>query len=317
MTDRHDNSLLHRFALATGVVALLPIALGAVVTTMEAGMAFPDWPSSDGHNMLLYPWLASAGNRFIEHGHRLAGILIGIFSMVLTIIAWKTEHRLWVRGLAMAILCGVVGQGVLGGMRVLRNSDSLALVHGQFAAWVFALIAVLILVTGRRWNQRQLRAQGFPARSAAPLAIATLAAIVLQYTLGGMVRHLGTGLHEHLAAAAIVVVLVLATFVASCRAQDSWLKASAGTILLFTALQIVLGPATWVTKFGFATIGFVATQHSTLQVTIRTLHTIVGMLVLTGGVLHLTRVSRVAWLTGDATLSTNSALGLTARGGVG
>ena len=48
---------LHRLAVLTACVALLPILLGALVTTKDAGMAFPDWPSSDGHNMLFYPWL--------------------------------------------------------------------------------------------------------------------------------------------------------------------------------------------------------------------------------------------------------------------
>ena len=40
---------LHRFAVATCCAALLPIVVGAIVTTMRWGMAFSDWPSSDGH----------------------------------------------------------------------------------------------------------------------------------------------------------------------------------------------------------------------------------------------------------------------------
>ena len=66
---------LHRLAVLTAVVALLPIVMGALVTTKDAGMAFRDWPSSDGHGMLAYPWLKSAGDKFLEHGHRLGGVL--------------------------------------------------------------------------------------------------------------------------------------------------------------------------------------------------------------------------------------------------
>ncbi len=60
---------------------LLPISVGAVVTTVDAGMAFADWPTSDGHGMLAYPWLKSTGDKFLEHGHRLAGMLIGVMSL--------------------------------------------------------------------------------------------------------------------------------------------------------------------------------------------------------------------------------------------
>src|SRR5262249_6898084 len=73
-----------RLALLMAAIALLPIGLGAVVTTVEAGMAFADWPTSDGYDMLWYPWLTSTGDKFLEHGHRLAGMLIGIVSLFFT-----------------------------------------------------------------------------------------------------------------------------------------------------------------------------------------------------------------------------------------
>ncbi len=75
-----------RLAVLTAGVALLPIVMGGLVTTLQAGMAFPDWPSSDGHGMLSYPWLKSTGDKFLEHGHRLAGMLIGCVSIVLAIV---------------------------------------------------------------------------------------------------------------------------------------------------------------------------------------------------------------------------------------
>jgi cytochrome c oxidase assembly protein subunit 15 len=97
MTASPETRWLHRLAVLTACVALLPILMGALVTTKDAGMAFPDWPSSDGHNMLSYPWLKSAGAKFLEHGHRLAGVLIGLTSMALAVVAWYSEPRRWVR----------------------------------------------------------------------------------------------------------------------------------------------------------------------------------------------------------------------------
>ena len=83
-----QRRLVHRVALVTAVVSLLPIALGSLVTTLGAGMAFLDWPSSDGHGMLAYPWWKSSGDKFVEHGHRLAGVLIGLCSVGLFVVAW-------------------------------------------------------------------------------------------------------------------------------------------------------------------------------------------------------------------------------------
>src|SRR5688572_19472473 len=108
MTTAVYRPLLHRFAVATMLLAFLPIIVGALVTTLDAGMAFRDWPSSDGHNLFFYPWLKSAGDKFIEHGHRLAGALIGFVSIGLAAIAWKVESRKSVRLASYAVLVAVI-----------------------------------------------------------------------------------------------------------------------------------------------------------------------------------------------------------------
>ena len=53
---------VHVLAVITAVVSLAPIGLGSLVTTLGAGMAFPDWPTSDGQGMMAYPWLQSSGD---------------------------------------------------------------------------------------------------------------------------------------------------------------------------------------------------------------------------------------------------------------
>ncbi len=108
MSNVSYNPWLHRLAVMTACVALLPIVFGAMVTTADAGMAFSDWPSSDGYNMLMYPWLKSAGDQFVEHGHRLAGMLIGIFSIILCGAVCRCESRTWVKVVAVLILLGVI-----------------------------------------------------------------------------------------------------------------------------------------------------------------------------------------------------------------
>src|SRR5258708_471692 len=127
MPESPYSPWLHRLAVLTACTVMLPIAVGTVVTTEGAGIAFPDWPASDGYGMFAYPWLRSAGAQFLEHGHRLAGIVIGLASIGLcTALAWK-EPRTWVKLLGAAVLLAVVAQGLLGGFRVLQNAEDLAL----------------------------------------------------------------------------------------------------------------------------------------------------------------------------------------------
>ena len=151
MTTSTADRWLHRYAVLTAAVALLPIGMGALVTTLDAGMAFLDWPTSDGQNMFLYPWLLDfQANRekFVEHGHRLAGSLIGLLSIGLVALTLRRESRRWVRALSIGILAAVILQGLLGGFRVIADARVAALVHGAFASLIFSTITVFALVTG-------------------------------------------------------------------------------------------------------------------------------------------------------------------------
>ena len=299
-TNANPSRSLHRVAVVTACVALLPIAVGALVTTLRAGMAFLDWPSSDGHNMLLYPWFRdlAQGNtdKAVEHGHRLAGMLIGLMSIALVVVAWVTEPRRWVRGTAFAVLLSVIAQGILGGARVIQNEEALAMVHGTFAAVVFAAIGCLALVTGCGWFAAEDRSRRGTGRLAACryVAFATPVVLFVQYVLGGFVRHLGSMLHEHLAFAALAFLAVLATVVVSIRTGERWLRFSAWLLLVVVLVQLVLGAGSWVNRFGFGPAGYVAVEHSLPQVLFRTSHAVVGVVLFMLSVVHAVRVFRLA-----------------------
>jgi len=108
--------LAHPLALATLGATCVLILLGGLVTNTGAALAVPDWPSTFGYNMVLFPWSRMVGGVLYEHSHRLMGALVGLLTVVLAGALWREGGRLrWLGFLAVA---AVVSQGVLGGLRV-------------------------------------------------------------------------------------------------------------------------------------------------------------------------------------------------------
>lgn len=283
MSDESDqvNLTVQRFAVLTCIVALLPISVGALVTTLKAGMAFADWPTSDGHNMLLYPWLNDLRHtdKFVEHGHRLAGVLIGIFSILLVAVTFAKEKRTWVRAGSVTILCAVIAQGLLGGMRVRMNAQTLAMIHSITGGLFFTLcflFAIAVRSTGTTvsGSDRRISAGAFAAGCLLP------AAVFGQYVLGGMFRHLGRMLHEHLAGAAIVTILVISLLAVLLRSDLAVIRRRGRWLGFALLIQVSLGLGAWVTKLGLPYLGWVAHLNSPAQSITCSLHTVGGMLLL-------------------------------------
>ncbi|MBM4075425.1 MAG: hypothetical protein FJ267_07260, partial [Planctomycetes bacterium] len=234
---------LHRFALLTAIMTLLlPVTTGALVTTLKAGMAFEDWPSSDGHFILTYPWIGSARDQFVEHGHRLSGMTIGLLSIALAGLSLSLPTDRTSKFLGVLILVMVIVQGMLGGVRVLLDRETLALIHGDFAAAVFSVMSVLVMVTSNRWNDFAVKtvAGSFSepsGQSVSPDFLKTVTndgrsivrliggltflSIAFQYFLGGLLRHLRVGwawwLHPWFAL--VPLVLAVAFYVAVMRSR--------------------------------------------------------------------------------------------------
>ena len=303
MSSSSYQPVLHRAAVATACVALLPIVVGAVVTTLDAGMAFPDWPSSDGWFMLTYPWLGDlargAVKKFVEHGHRLAGVVIGLVSIGLVVLFWRREPRRWARGVALGVLLAVIAQGGLGGGRVLLDERVLAMLHGSLAALVLCLMTALAVFTSRGWFTPAADddASRSPSRRLLTLlALATPFVIFGQLLLGGLLRHLGLAVIEHVAFAFAALLFVVMTTLVSHQSGTPWIARASRWMLAIALVQMALGGAAWLHKFGFAPLGYVAVHGSTAHIAFRTIHTVAGMLLLASAVVHAVRVCRVRWL---------------------
>lgn len=115
-------------------LAIVPVLLtGGLVTSNEAGLAVPDWPTSFEANMFLFPLSKMTGGIYYEHTHRLFGSLAGIgtIGLLLTsILVWRNGSReavsrLGLRAAKFALVagCAVALQGYLGGVRVSSADD--------------------------------------------------------------------------------------------------------------------------------------------------------------------------------------------------
>src|SRR5205085_11878663 len=109
---------LNHFAWLSAVATLLLICSGGMVTSKGVGLAVPDWPTTFGYNMFLFPISKWVGGIFFEHVHRLIASTVGILTIILTLWLWQGQTHRWLRNLGFAALALVILQGVLGGLRV-------------------------------------------------------------------------------------------------------------------------------------------------------------------------------------------------------
>ncbi|SVB49864.1 uncharacterized protein METZ01_LOCUS202718, partial [marine metagenome] len=54
MTGKY-HKLLHSLSILTFIATFVLISIGGIVTSTDSGMAVPDWPTTFGYNMFLYP----------------------------------------------------------------------------------------------------------------------------------------------------------------------------------------------------------------------------------------------------------------------
>src|SRR5262245_61338617 len=76
--------------IGAGLTFLLVLA-GALVTSKDAGLSVPDWPTTYGYNMFTYPPSKMTGGILYEHSHRLLGALVGVCTLALLVAVLRRE----------------------------------------------------------------------------------------------------------------------------------------------------------------------------------------------------------------------------------
>ncbi len=238
--------------------------MGGLVTTYKAGMAVPDWPGTYGYNLFLYPlesWI-KVWDVFLEHSHRLIGAALGFFTIALAVALLWRGPKSAVRWLGLVAVAAVSLQGVLGGLRVLGNEVLLANVHGCTAPLVFALMGALVAFTSPRWAAAPARDARHDNRTWTWLSLCVTAGLWIQIVLGAQLRHPDPTLSAgwslalvwlHLITAGLLLAAIVSLAVAVFRRARGQrvLVRRAGILLGLYVLQVILGCATWITKYNW------------------------------------------------------------------
>lgn len=300
LNDR-SSAWPHRWAVALACATFPLVWVGGLVTTTDAGMAVPDWPNTYGYNLFLYPWqswLAGPWDLFVEHGHRMLAATVGLITIGMLLVLMRLESRKWVRGMGFAALALVIFQGALGGVRVLFDERTLAMLHGMTGPLFFGLTVALAAITSRTWMSDIVSESGNATRSGRRIQIlATVTAVLayLQIALGAVLRHVpvdsqpGTFLLAvkfHLFLAGVLTLhIALLTGLVLVRARNRRpLARFAVTLAGLIVVQLLLGVATWMEKYSIpewasgwlSHSGMVIRAGSWMQTNIITAHVATG-----------------------------------------
>jgi heme a synthase len=266
----------------TACATLVVITAGALVTSNDAGLSVPDWPTSFGY-LVKVPHFVG-GVRY-EWSHRMvAGTLV---SLTLAIALWTflVEKRRWLRWLAVGAFCTVIAQATLGGLTVLFFQPPwLSTAHATVAQTFFCIAVAIALFTGRKWVEDPEKDQShveFDARhpSLFTLTVLSIVALYVQLILGGMFRHHGMSWWPHVLNAATVSFVLAWTAIRAISVYSNIDAVRRPAIIMLSLLitQLCLGFAAFLTRVAW---GQGAVQPELPMVASTVAHVAVGALLL-------------------------------------
>jgi len=300
-TSDYKPGLAWFAALSSGWVFVL-VALGAFTTTIGAGMAFPDWPLSNG-SVNPHGWLTEI-DKFAEHSHRISATVMGTLTLVIAMALHVSESRAWLRRLGWFAVGLVITQGVVGGLRVLLDARQVAMVNtsvGRLFAMLHAFLAQAFVCTlialaaacSRPWIERNAGLAGAPAARLRRIGLWCVALIFVQLSIAAVVRHSFAGLaiptfpystpeggllpaawnfpvviqfaHRIMAGVIGVMILLYGHFLWRERAASPLLRGTGVLLVGLVTLQITLGAQIiWTGRSILMTTGHVVVGALTL-----------------------------------------------------
>jgi cytochrome c oxidase assembly protein subunit 15 len=265
-------------ALLTALVTFPLLFVGGLVTSTGSALAVPDWPTTFGYNMFLYPLSGMVGGILYEHSHRLLGALVGLLTIMLAFGLWLQESRPWLRWLGLVALAAVILQGVLGGLRVVLLQQTLAIIHACLAQAFFLLLVSIAFFTASESRSRRTEPAAVDLGRLRRLCMVTTGLIYVQVVFGAILRHTGARLDAHLLFAGLVVIHILAINVHVWRHHPEQ-SALVQPVMLLSALliaQLSLGLGAYLVRY--TAMAAIVTPFARISLT--TTHLAVGSLML-------------------------------------
>lgn len=287
----------HRFSVFLALCTFLLIMAGALVTSNDAGLSVPDWPTSFGS---LYRIPPMVGGVKFEHGHRMIAQFIGLLTIALAVWTQRVERRAWVRALGWAALVVVIAQGILGGITVLFHlPPAVSTAHATLGQTFFCIVVSMALFTGRKFQEGESTAPKLSSLASietrhphlTTLSLLAVCSVYIQLILGAAFRHSGMKLLPHLISAVVVTAMLLWTGHRILRYESlPQLRRPAATLLVLLALQLSLGVGAYVTRIRWPH----GVQPGLAMVLMTVAHVAVGALVLATSVVLAIEVHRTA-----------------------
>ncbi len=239
----------HRFAVFAACWVFGLIIFGALVTSNDAGLSVPDWPTSFGS---LYRIPPLEGGVFYEHIHRMIAQGAGLLTIILAVWTQRTEKRSWMRKLGWAALGTVIAQGILGGLTVLFYlPPAISSAHATLAQTYFCIMVSIALFTSRGWVEDaslQISQPEHPRTTT--LAYITVGVVWLQLIFGALFRHNGLKVMWHLVWFVVVLTMMMWLCMRVLRGyrEISALRTPTYWLMGLLSLQILLGFGAFVTR---------------------------------------------------------------------
>jgi len=277
-------------------LAFLLIVAGGLVTSNNAGLAVPDWPTSFGH---LFKIPKMIGGVKFEHSHRMIAEFVGLLTIIVAVWTWRVDRRRWMRVLTIGAVAGVIVQGVIGGIGVRQMLPPwVSSLHATFGQTMFCALAAIAVFTGRSWLEEP--AEKLPRKDARLLlrhCWMLVGFLYLQLILGAAFRHVWTKwgpsgsnhwpvhkivhvfLYPHILNALVVAGLVLYVSLRALTRHSNipHLRRPALWLLLLLIAQLVLGVSAYVVR---VVQGVNESQPTMSLVAVTVAHLAVGALIL-------------------------------------
>jgi cytochrome c oxidase assembly protein subunit 15 len=259
-------------------VTFLLLIAGALVTSNDAGLSVPDWPTSFGSIYKMPPMI---GGIKYEHTHRLIAWSVGVMTIAIAVWTWLVERRAWMKQLAFAALGTVILQGILGGITVLKFLPPLvSTAHAMVGQTFFCIAVTIALFSGQRWIEEHPPV-AFDTFRPSLIALTQLSVLALyvQLFLGGMFRHHGMSWWPHVVNACAVAVILTWTAVRALSQYSEIREVRRPAILMLSLMvaQLCLGFAAFITRVMW---GRDAAQPETPMIISTVAHTVTGALLL-------------------------------------